>query len=92
MVAHRSGNVQAIRDAAVKIRSGEIEDLSQLNFSDLVHIEELAIDDVEPLRSELDAFVDSVVHDKPAVISAADGLANVELATRIVQAIPHHSL
>lgn len=92
MVAHRSGNLDAIRDAADKIRRGEIDDLSQLNFTDLVNVQELEIDDVEPLRAELDAFVDSVINRKPAVVSAEDGLANVELASRIVQAIPPHAL
>lgn len=92
MVAHRSGNLDAIRDAAGKIRRGEIEDLSQLNFADLVNVQELEIDDVEPLRAELDAFVDSAVNRKPAVVSAQDGLANVELASRIVAAIGSHTL
>jgi len=49
-VIRRTRNIDAIRAAAAKIRAGEIQDLSQLNYKDLVHIEELPIDDVEPLR------------------------------------------
>ena len=87
LVARRSENVGAIRDAARKIRSGEIEDLSELNFSDIVHLEELTIDDIEPLRAELESFAASVRSHTPPEVSVEDGLAAVETATRIVQAI-----
>jgi len=52
-----------------------------------VHIEELPIDDVEPLRAELDAFVDAVTNGSKPVVTAEDGLHAVEVATRIVQTI-----
>src|SRR6202012_1360257 len=48
IVGRRSHNVDAIRDTVTRIRAGEVEDLSQVNFADLVQIEELAIDDIEP--------------------------------------------
>jgi predicted dehydrogenase len=86
-VIRRGGNIDAIRRAVAKIRTGEIEDISQLNYKDLVHIEELQIDDVEPLRAELDAFVDAVTNGSPPEVSAEDGLQAVEVAARIVQAI-----
>jgi predicted dehydrogenase len=86
-VVRRSGNIEAIRRAVANIRSGEVEDISQLNYKDLVHIEELQIDDVEPLRAELDAFVDAVQDGSRPVVSAEDGLQAVEVAGRIVQAI-----
>jgi predicted dehydrogenase len=86
-VVRRSGNIDSIRDAVARIRSGEVDDLSQLNYKDLVHIEELESDDVEPLRAELDAFVDAVTGITPPIVSAADGLAAVEVAARIVQTI-----
>jgi predicted dehydrogenase len=87
IVARRSENLQAIRDAVAKIRSGQIEDLSQLNYMDLVHVEELKIDDTEPARAQLDAFVESVTTGKPPVVTAEDGLAAVETAMRIVEAL-----
>jgi len=43
LVARRGKNVDAIRQAAQKIRSGEITDLSELNYADLVQVEELEI-------------------------------------------------
>src|SRR5439155_4939386 len=87
MIARKTENLGAIRDAVAQIRSGKIEDLSQLNFGDLVNIEELQIDDTEPLRAELDAFIHSVRTGAPAEVPAEDGLAAVETATRIVEAI-----
>jgi predicted dehydrogenase len=92
IVARRSHNLNAIRDAVAKIRSGEITDLSELNFADLVQIDELQIDDIEPLRAQLDAFVEAVTKKIPPAISAEDGLAAVETATRIVEAIAAQSL
>jgi len=92
MVAHRGGNLEAIRDAVRRIRSGEIEDLSQLNFAELVQVEELQIDDVEPLRAELEAFVDTVVAGSSPAVSARDGLAAVETAERIIGAMKAHTL
>ena len=86
-VIRRTRNIDAIRAAAAKIRAGEIQDLSQLNYKDLVHIEELPIDDVEPLRAELDAFVEAVTKGSDPVVTAEDGMHAVEVAARIVRTI-----
>jgi predicted dehydrogenase len=86
-IIHRGGNLSAIRDAAARIRSGEVEDLSQLNYQDLVKIEELRSEEVEPLRAQLDAFIDSIRAGSRPVVSAEDGLAAVHTARRIVESI-----
>jgi predicted dehydrogenase len=85
--ARRSGNVDAIRDVVSKIRRGEIEDISELKFDELINVEELEIDDVEPLRAELESFVDAVVNKKKSQVPAEEGFAAVEVASRIVQAV-----
>ena len=87
-----SGNLAAIRDAVQKIRAGEIEDLSDLNYSDLVQVEELQIDDQEPIRAEIEAFLNAVRTGTPPVVTAEDGLAAVETAERIIAAIPQQEL
>jgi predicted dehydrogenase len=92
MIARKTENLAAIRQAVARIRAGEIDDLSQLDFAQLVNVEELAIDDTEPLRAELEAFVHSVQTGDPPEVSAEDGLAAVETATRIVEAIGHQKL
>ena len=92
IIAQRSGNLDAIRNAVAKIRRGEVEDLSDLNYQDLVNVEELQIDDVEPLRAEQEAFIGAVTGNEPAVVSAEDGLAAVEVAEQIVAAIKPQTL
>jgi predicted dehydrogenase len=92
IVARRSHNLEAIRDAVDRIHRGEVTDLSELNFADLVQIEELKIDDIEPLRAELDAFVEAVTNGTAPTVSAEEGLAAVETATRIIAAIASNKL
>lgn len=92
IVARRGQNLAAIRQAVAKIRSGEIEDLSDLNYGDLVQVEELQIDDVEPLRAELESFVTAITQGTPPVCSAQDGLEAVRTAGRIVQSIAPQTL
>jgi predicted dehydrogenase len=77
-------NVDVIRDVVARIKAGEIEDLSDVNYTDLVDVQELQIEDEEPLRAELDAFVEAHDQKKPPVVTADDGLAAVEVAERIV--------
>ncbi|MGC4030613.1 MAG: Gfo/Idh/MocA family oxidoreductase [Tepidisphaeraceae bacterium] len=84
LAIRKSGNVDKVRDVVRQIKAGEIEDLSQVNYTELVDVQELNIDDVEPLRAELEAFVDAAINKTPPVVSGADGLAAVEVAERIV--------
>jgi predicted dehydrogenase len=92
MVARRSGNLDAIRSTVAKIRSGEIKDLSQVKFDEIVQIEELQIDDIEPLRAELDSFMTAVANKTTPEVTVDHGLAAVELATRIVESIQPEAL
>jgi len=92
IVARRGQNLLAIREAVAKIRAGEIEDLSELNYGELVQVEELQIDDVEPLRAELESFVAAITQGTPPACSAQDGLAAVRTASRIVQSMAPQSL
>jgi predicted dehydrogenase len=87
LIARRGKNVDAIREAAQKIRSGEITDLSELNYSDLISVEELQIDDIEPLRAELESFIAAINSGNPPEVTVEDGAAAVETATRIVESI-----
>lgn len=88
IVVRKGQNIQNIRDVVAKIRSGEIEDLSQVNYQELVDIQELQIEEVEPLRAQLEAFIDAVEGKCEPVVSGEDGLAAVELAEQIVAKIP----
>jgi predicted dehydrogenase len=69
------------------------EELSQLagrDFGSMVKVETLEIDDLEPLRVELQSFLNSVRSGGPPAVSAEDGVAAVELAEQIVAAGRSH--
>ena len=92
LAIRKGGNVDKVRDVVRQIKAGEIDDLSQLNYTELVDVQEPKIDDIEPLRAELEAFADAVEGKCPPVVSAADGLAAVEVAERIVGAMSKKTL
>jgi predicted dehydrogenase len=75
-------------------REKNIEDLSQmagLDFGKMVHVEPLQIDDQDPLRTELETFVECVRTHKRPPVSVEDGVAAVRLAEQIVQSIATHA-
>lgn len=74
-------------------REKDAKDLSQLagvDWGSLVKVEPLVINDVEPLRAELQAFLHSLRTGEPPAVSAADGVAAVELAEQIEAACKQH--
>ncbi|GMU35449.1 MAG: Gfo/Idh/MocA family oxidoreductase [Planctomycetia bacterium] len=93
----RKNGIVVTRDANLDVLSlakdKKLEDLAQmadLDFGQLVKVEPLIVDDVEPLRAELEAFLDSVATGKPPAVSAEDGVDAVRLAGQIVSAISSH--
>jgi predicted dehydrogenase len=88
IVINKSANLDLIQMA----RELDVADLAELaqsvDYTKLLKVEQLVVDDsIEPLRSQAEAFRATVVEGKPPVVSAADGLAAVRLAQRIVEAI-----
>jgi predicted dehydrogenase len=74
-------------------RDHDAKDLSQLagvDFGTLVNVEPLQVDDVEPLRAELQSFIAALTSGGPPEVSAEDGVAAVELAEQIVAALKSH--
>jgi predicted dehydrogenase len=63
-------------------------DLTTVNWTDLLHIEQLEVDDKEPLRLEQEAFL-RAVKDKSLTpeVSAEEGLAALECAEKILASI-----
>ncbi|MCK6455974.1 MAG: Gfo/Idh/MocA family oxidoreductase [Phycisphaerae bacterium] len=75
-------------------RQGRFSDLSEmkgLDFGKLVKVEPLVVDDVEPLRAELEAFLKSVVTGGPPAVTGEEGLSAIRLAHEIVAAIRRHA-
>ncbi|MBI2469917.1 MAG: Gfo/Idh/MocA family oxidoreductase [Planctomycetes bacterium] len=61
-----------------------IADLRSYVFGDLLKIERIKMDDYEPLKKELESFVDCVVEHKKPVVSGEEGLKAIEVANDIV--------
>ncbi len=79
-------NLDLIRMA----KERNFEDLSQMqqfDFGSMVKIEPLVVDDVEPLRAEIESFLDSTRTRSATAVSAEDGCAAVEMAERITDAV-----
>ncbi len=83
-VIRRMANEAQIQEVRNLIRKGE--DLTSLKWADLVNIENLQIDDQEPIVAEIQAFLQAVRTGTRPEIDAQAGLANVRTAERIVAA------
>jgi len=84
-------NIDLIRMA----KERNFEDLSQmknLDFGAMVKIEPLQVDDVEPLRAEIESFLRSIRTGTDAAVSAEEGYAAVEMAERITDAVREQDL
>lgn len=73
--------LNAVRDA---LRNGQ--DLSNLKYDELVAVENLKIDDAEPLRMQLQSFLDAIRTKRLPDVDAEIGFAAVRTAERIVKA------
>jgi predicted dehydrogenase len=91
-VIRRGERLPFVREAVAKVRAGEFVDLSGLKYEDLLKVEPLKTDDVDQLRAEQESFIDAVTTGSRPLVTAEDGAAAVELATRIVQAIRPQTL
>ena len=67
-------------------------DLTKVNWPDLLHIEQLQIDDKEPVRLQQEAFL-RAVNDRTFTtpeVSAEEGLAALRCAQKILTAVKRH--
>ncbi|MGP1273441.1 MAG: Gfo/Idh/MocA family protein [Phycisphaerales bacterium] len=81
----RTANEAQLQEVRDLLRHGM--DLSSLTWDDLVNVEQLEVDDGEPIVMEIEAFLDAVRSGARPDIDARAGLANVRTAQRIVEAI-----
>lgn len=94
----RKNGIVITRDKNLDIlalaKDKNLDDLAQMadfDFGKMVNVEPLIVDDVEPLRAELESFLESVRTGKPPAVSGEDGVDAVRLASEIVSAIQLHS-
>lgn len=81
----RTANEIQMREVHEQLRRGE--DLTSLNWHELVNIDRLDIEDNEPLVMEIEAFIDAVRSGTRPVVDAEAGFAAVRTAERIVRSI-----
>jgi predicted dehydrogenase len=84
----RTGNVDQLMAVRAQLEAGA--DLSDINYMDLVDVQELEIKEEEPLRAELSNFLDAVAGRAKPEVDAAAGFAAVEAAEKVVSAIRAH--
>jgi predicted dehydrogenase len=66
-------------------------DLTKVNWPDLLHIEQLIIDDKEPIRLQQEAFLRACVDQSfQPEVSAEEGLAALKCAEKILTSIKKH--
>ncbi len=86
LAVKKNANLDLIKLA----RERDLDDLSQLSVLDygkMLKVEPLAVDDVEPLRAEIESFLNAVRTGEPPAVTGEDGLAAVQLAEDIVTAL-----
>ena len=83
----RTANELQMREVREQLRQGA--DLTDLDWTELVNIEPLEIDQGEPIVKEIEAFLDAVRTGERPAIDATAGFVNVRTAERIVDAIKH---
>jgi predicted dehydrogenase len=92
VVIRKSANEGALH----RIRQGlaEGQDLSSMDYSDLVEVDDLSMDPAEgssdPLTAELTSFLDAVRHGRRPEVDAVAGYAAVDAAERVVASIAAH--
>ena len=85
VIIRRTANELQMQEIQAQLRSGV--DLTDLKWDELVNVEQLEIDDGEPIVMEIRAFLDAIRTGSPPPIDAKAGFANVRTAQRIVEAI-----
>ncbi len=84
VLVRRTANEVQLDEVRAALREGK--DLSDLDYHELVAIEQLQIDDAEPLRAQAEDFVRAVQTGERPPVDAAAGLAAVKAAERITEA------
>lgn len=83
-IIRRIANEIQMREVTEQLRRGQ--DLTDLNWMELVNIEPLEIDEAEPIVAEIEAFLEAVLTGDRPTIDAEAGLVNIRTAERIIQA------
>jgi predicted dehydrogenase len=83
-VARKHANAEQLAVIRERIRAGD--DLSDVNYLDLVEVEELQVENAEPLTLQLQDFLSAVREGRRPTVDARAGFAAVRTAERILEA------
>jgi predicted dehydrogenase len=83
-VVRKTANERQLAEVRQRLRAGE--DLSSINYLELVQVDELDVKEGEPLRLQIDDFLSAVRSGRPPEVDARAGFAAVRTAERIVAA------
>ncbi len=91
-VIAKTANEKQLAHVRKEVSEGRITDLQQINYQDYVKYEDLAIEDREPVKSELENFLEAIRTRgaTPPEVSGEDGLTAVDIATKITQCVASH--
>ena len=90
-VITKTANEKELELVRREVKAGNITDLMQLNYAELVKYEDLVIEDSEPVRTELENFQQAIRRQCQPEVTGEDGLAAVDIAARIAKCIREHS-
>jgi predicted dehydrogenase len=90
VVIHKTANQAQLDIVRQQLAAEETPDLSNLDYTELVHVDQLEIDDQEPLKLQLQSFLHAVRTRTEPAVTGEDGAFAVDVATRITQAIAQH--
>lgn len=82
-VVRKTANESQLAEVREQLRAGK--DLTDLNYLDLVQVDELAVGDGEPLRLQIDHFLECVRSGRQPDVDAEAGFAAVRTAERIME-------
>jgi predicted dehydrogenase len=82
-VVRKTANAEKMADVREMLASGE--DLSGVNYLDIIELEELAVGSADALETEIEDFLTNVRLGRRPEIDASAGLAAVRTAERIVE-------
>jgi len=79
----------------IKLKQDEDEkafsfDIETPNGKKTIAVANPQVKDVNAIKLELEAFVDSIVNDKPTVVSEIDGFLAMEVAQQILEKISNN--
>lgn len=83
-VVRKTANEEQLADVRDRLKAGE--DLSSINYLELVQVDELEVGEGEPLKLQIDDFLSAVRTGRRPEVDAQAGFAAVRTAERIVAA------